>query len=93
LENHGSEDVAKGDAPAPSGIEWLLLRAKSHQGSGVLSAVAYIRRAETEGGIAASTGFDASHISQQAHIRDSATYQFLSAAKQARAFFKENRAS
>jgi len=75
------EVVAKADAPEPSGIQWLLLHAKSHQGSGVLSAVAYIRRVETEGGIAPSTGCDASHISQQAHMRYSATYQFFSAAK------------
>jgi hypothetical protein len=72
------EVVAKADAPEPSAIQWLLLRAK---GSGVLSAVAYIRRAETEGGIAPSTGCDASHVSQQARMRYSATYQFFSATK------------
>ena len=75
------EVLAKADAPEPSAIQWLLLRAKTHQGSGVLSAVAYIRRAETEGGIAPSTGCDASHVSQQARMRYSATYQFFSATK------------
>jgi hypothetical protein len=75
------EVVAKADAPDQSAIQWLLLRARSHQGSGVLSAVAYIRRAETEGGMAPSTGCDASHVSQQARMRYSATYQFFGAAK------------
>ena len=75
------EVVAKADATEPRAIQWLLLRAKSHQGSGVLSAVAYIRRAETKGGLAPSTGCDTSHLSQQARMRYSATYQFFSAAK------------
>jgi hypothetical protein len=75
------EVIAKADATEPRAVQWLLLRAKSHQGSGVLSSVAYIRRAETEGGLAPSTGCDASHLSQQARMRYSATYQFFSAAK------------
>ena len=75
------EVVAKADAPELRAIQWLLLRAKSHQGSGVLSPVAYIRRAETQGGLAPSTGCDTNHLSRQARIRYSATYQFFSAAK------------
>lgn len=75
------EVVAKSGAPEPGAVQWLLLRAKSHQGSGTLSTVAYIRRTETKGGLAPSTGCDASHKSQQARMRYSATYQFLSAAK------------
>ena len=81
----GSEVVgevsAKADAPEPQAIQWLLLRAKSHQGSGALSTVAYIRRTETKGGLAPSAGCDAGHLSQQARMRYSATYQFYSAAK------------
>ena len=75
------EVTAKADAAEPGAIQWLLLRVKSHQGSGALSPVAYIRRAETKGGTAPSTGCDASHVSQQARMRYSATYQFFSAAK------------
>lgn len=30
------EIVSRADAPEPSAIQWLLLRAKSHEGSGVL---------------------------------------------------------
>ena len=75
------EVVAKADAPEPHAIQWLLLRAKSHLGSGALSPVAYIRRADTTGGLAPSTGCDASHLSEQVRMRYSATYQFFSAAK------------
>jgi len=75
------EVLAKADAPEPSAIQWLLLSAKSHQGSGALSAVAYIRRTETRGGLAPKTDCDASHLSEQARMRYSATYQFFSTAK------------
>ena len=75
------EVVAKADAPEPGAIQWLLLRVKSHQGSGALSAVSYIRRADTKGGVAPRTGCDARHLSEQARVRYSATYQFYSAPK------------
>jgi Protein of unknown function (DUF3455) len=75
------EVIAKADAPEPGAIQWLLLRAKSHEGLGALSAAAYIRRAETKGGAAPKTGCDQSHLSEQARMRYSASYQFFSAAK------------
>lgn len=75
------EVVARADAAEPRSIRWLLLRAKSHQGSGVLSTVAYIRRTETKGGVAPSTGCDAAHVLQQHRMRYSAMYQFYSAEK------------
>ena len=34
------EVIARADAPEPGAIQWLLLRAKSHEGSGILSPVA-----------------------------------------------------
>ena len=37
--------------------------------------------ATVEGGMALKTGCDASHLSEQARMRYSATYQFFSAAK------------
>jgi hypothetical protein len=74
------EVIARADAPEPGAIQWLLLRAKSHEGSGILSPVAYIRRTETRGGLAPKTGCDAGHLSEQARVRYSATYQFLSTA-------------
>jgi hypothetical protein len=75
------EVVAKADAPEPGAIQWLLLRVSRHQVSGALSAVSYIRRADTKGGLAPTKGCDAQHLSEQARMRYSATYQFYSAPK------------
>jgi Protein of unknown function (DUF3455) len=75
------EVVAKADAPETGAIQWLLLRVKSHQGAGALSAVSYIRRADTKGGVAPKAGCDAQHLSEQVRMRYSATYQFYSAPK------------
>jgi len=75
------EVAGKADAPAAGAIPWLLLRAKSHEGTGALSGVAFIRRAETKGGIAPKAGCDAAHRGEQARIRYSALYQFFGAAK------------
>jgi hypothetical protein len=75
------EVMAKADAPEAGAIPWLLLRAKSHEGSGALSRVAYVRRAETKGGAAPKDGCDTAHASQQARMRYSAIYQFFSAGK------------
>jgi hypothetical protein len=75
------EVVAKADAPEPGAIPWLLLRANSHEGSGQLSTVAFIRRAKTKGGAAPAAGCDASHLSEQARMRYSAEYQFFIVAK------------
>jgi hypothetical protein len=74
------EVVAKADA-SEKAIQWLLLRTKSHEGQGILADAAFIRRTETKGGVAPTTGCDASHISQQVRMRYSAIYQFFSATK------------
>jgi hypothetical protein len=75
------EVVARADASDPGAIQWLLLRVKSHEGLGTLSQAAFIRRADTKGGVAPKTGCDANHLSQQARMRYSAIYQFFGAAK------------
>ena len=75
------EVAAKADAPEQGAIQWLLLRAKSQQGSGTLSKTASIRRTDTKGGAAPKTGCDASHLSEQARMRYSASYHFFSAEK------------
>ena len=75
------EVIAKADAPEAEAVQWLLLRVKSHEGSGTLSQAAYVRRADTKGGLAPQTGCDMSHLSQQARMRYSAIYQFFSGAK------------
>jgi hypothetical protein len=75
------EVAARADAPASGAIPWLLLRAKSTQGSGVFSSVALIRRADTKGGVAPASGCDAAHVGTQARVRYYALYQFFGAAK------------
>jgi hypothetical protein len=75
------ELVARADAPAGGAIPWLLLKAKSHEGSGALAGVAFIRRADTKGGVAPTAGCDAAHRGEQARIRYSALYQFYGAPK------------
>ena len=75
------EVTAKADAPERGAVQWLLLRAKAHDGQGILGEAAFVRRTETKGGVAPTTGCDASHISEQARIRYSAIYQFFSAPK------------
>jgi hypothetical protein len=75
------EVVAKADAPERGAIQWLLLRAKAHEGQGILTDVAFIRRTDTKGGVAPTTGCDAGHVSEQARMRYSAIYQFFSAPK------------
>jgi Protein of unknown function (DUF3455) len=73
------EVVARADAPEPGAIPWLLLRAKSHEGSGALATVTYVRRVETKGGLAPKIGCEAGHLSEETRIPYSATYQFYRA--------------
>jgi hypothetical protein len=75
------EVAARADAPAAGAIPWLLLRAKSRDGTGPVASAAFIRRAETIGGVAPTTGCDAAHSGEQARMRYSALYEFLGAAE------------
>jgi len=74
------EVVTRADAPAAGAIPWLLLKAKSHDGTGGLATASFIRRAETKGGVAPSSGCDAAHPGAEVRIRYSALYQFFAAA-------------
>ena len=75
------EVIAKADAPERGAVQWLLLRAKSHQGQGILAEAAFIRRTDTKGGVAPAAGCDAGHNSEQVRMRYSGIYQFFSAPK------------
>jgi hypothetical protein len=75
------EVIAKADAPEKDAIQWLLLRAKAHEGQGILGDAAFIRRTDTKCGVAPTVGCDASHVAEQARMRYSALYQFFSAPK------------
>jgi hypothetical protein len=73
------EVLQKSASPEPDAIPWLLLRATPVSGSGVLTKVEFIRRSDTHGGIAPTTGCDAEHLNATARIPYTATYTFYSA--------------
>jgi hypothetical protein len=73
------EVVAKGASPEPTSIPWLLLKAASDDSSGIMAKVEFIRRSDTHGGNAPTTGCDAKHISAVSRIPYTATYTFYAA--------------
>jgi hypothetical protein len=72
------EVIANNPAPNPEAIPWLLLKAVSWQGAGMMTRVDSIRRTDTHGGIAPTTGCDAQHLNAVARIPYTATYTFYS---------------
>jgi hypothetical protein len=72
------EVVVSDPAPQSSSIPWLLLRAKSHSGSGVFASVGYIARIRTEGGLAPTDGCDGTHIGGERRVPYTAFYVFFS---------------
>jgi hypothetical protein len=73
------EVVAKSTAPEPTAIPWLLLKAIKEDESGVMAKVEFIRRSDTHGGIAPTTGCDTQHLNTITRIPYTATYTFYSA--------------
>ena len=57
-------------------IPWLLLRATSTDGAGVLAGVKYIQRVDTAGGVAPSEGCDPTHAGAEVRVEYSANYDF-----------------
>lgn len=68
--------VARADAPSKNAIPWLLLEAKSHDGSGIFSAITHIQRLATKGGVAPTKGCDSAHAGAEARVPYKATYAF-----------------
>jgi hypothetical protein len=73
------EVVAQAPAPEPHAIAWLLLRAKSHEGSGALTGAELVRRTDTLGGAAPTAACDATQAGTQARMRYAARYLFYTA--------------
>jgi hypothetical protein len=73
------EVVAKSASPEPTSIPWLLLKAVNDDGSGILTKVEFIRRSDTHGGIAPTTGCDARHVSAISRVPYTAIYSFYAA--------------
>lgn len=66
-------------APRPGAIPWLLLRAVSSQGDGVLSDVDYIERVKTKGGVAPAGNCDPAEDSTLS-VAYRAQYRFYASA-------------
>ena len=71
------EVLVSSPAPRPGSIPWLLLRAKSHAGDGVLASVGFIARTHTEGGVAPAAGCDAAHAWAESRVPYNALYVFF----------------
>jgi hypothetical protein len=71
--------LQKSNSPEAGAIPWLLLKAAGATGSGVMNRVDFIRRSDTHGGIAPTTGCDTQHLSATTRVDYSATYTFYSA--------------
>jgi len=63
-----------GVAPDPTAIPWLLLRAVTAEGPGVLARTTYIQRVATEGGLAPST--PPTQLGEEARVAYTAEYFF-----------------
>ena len=78
--NDGSKVVGevlkKADAPRPGAVPWLLLKAKTNEGTGTFARVTYIQRVDTEGGVAPAGGCDQAHVNNEARIPYKANYYF-----------------
>jgi hypothetical protein len=73
------ELLQKSASPDATSIPWLLLKAVSPSGSGIMTRVKYIRRSDTQGGSSPATGCDAQHLSAISRVPYTATYTFYSA--------------
>ncbi len=65
----------------PTAVPWLLLKAASHTGTGRMSAVTYVQRLETTGGLAPAAGCDGTAIGAVANVPYTASYYFYRAAQ------------
>ncbi len=79
--NDGSKVVGElppkqAPAPRPGAVPWLLLKAKTNEGTGTFAKVTYIQRVDTEGGVAPTAGCDQAHVNTEARIDYRANYYF-----------------
>lgn len=71
--------VQTSPSPDAGSVPWLLLKAANPQRTGVLTKVDFVRRSETHGGIAPTTGCDSEHQGALARVPYTALYTFYSA--------------
>jgi hypothetical protein len=70
------ELITRTDSAKPGAIPWLLLRAKSTSGNGVLSQVKYIQRLHTAGGSAPADGCAVGTAGKEVRVPYTADYWF-----------------
>jgi hypothetical protein len=70
--------LQKSPSSEPTAIPWLLLKAASVSGSGIMTKVEFIRRSDTHGGLAPTTGCDAQHLDAISRVPYTASYTFYS---------------
>ena len=78
--------VGRQAAPDPANIPWLLLKTDPFTGPnngefdppGALDHISYVKRSDTQGGIAPTTGCDAANIGASQSVPYAATYTFYS---------------
>ena len=71
------ELIANKPAPETGAVPWLLLRARPGSASGQLASVAFIRRTETHGGVAPTTGCEsAADVDKTVRAPYTANYTF-----------------
>lgn len=73
--------AAKVDSLDPDSIPWLLVKAVSHSGSGVLTSVTSIQRIRTHGGQPTAEGCDEAHKGTEIKSSYSADYYFYAPTK------------
>jgi hypothetical protein len=73
------ELLQKSPSPEATSIPWLLLKAASPSGSGIMTRVEFIRRSDTHGGASPTSGCDAQHLNAVSRVPYTATYTFYSA--------------
>ena len=74
------ELMASRPSPDPDSAAWLLLRVRPGTATGSLASVAFIRRTNTRGGAAGTTGCEAAaDIGKSERVHYTATYAFYSA--------------
>ena len=71
------EVLVASEATQADAIPWLVLKAATHNGNGLFSAVAYIVRSATVGGTAPASGCDPAHSGAETRVNYSATYTFF----------------
>jgi len=69
------------DALDPDSVPWLLLKAVSHAGNGLLASVTTIQRVRTHGGQPPAEGCDAAHKGGETKSSYTADYYFYAPAK------------